>query len=56
MTLPMLTQSQIEAAARRARASVSETLTSRRNAFTIGWCTAFVQWGRIYVVQRAEAL
>lgn len=54
MTTIMLTQSQIKAAARRSRANVLAVFTSRRNAFTIGWCAAFVQWNRIYVVQRAE--
>jgi len=49
----MLTQSQIKAATRRARAIVSSVLVEHRNAFTIGWCAAFVQWDRIHVVQRA---
>jgi hypothetical protein len=50
----MLTQAQIKAAARHARSNLLATFTDRRNAFTIGWCAAFVQWGRIHIVQRAE--
>jgi hypothetical protein len=50
----MLTQSQIQIATRRARAVVSYVLTEHRNAFTIGWCAAFVQFGRIHVVQRSH--
>ena len=50
----MLTQSQIKAATRRARSNLLAVLTDRRNAFTIGWCAAFVQWGRVHVVQRAH--
>lgn len=49
---------EIDKAACRARGNLLVTFTERRgrcNAFTIGWCAAFVQWGRIYVVQRAEA-
>lgn len=49
-----LTQSQIEAATRRARGVVSSVLLPHRNTFTVGWCAAFVQWGRVYVVQRAQ--
>ena len=49
----MLTQSQIKAAARRARGNLLAVFTPHRNAFTIGWCAAFVQWGCIHVVQRA---
>jgi hypothetical protein len=50
----MLTQSQITTAARRARAVVSTVLLSHRNTFTVGWCAAFVQGGRVHVVQRAH--
>jgi hypothetical protein len=49
----MLTDSQIQDATRRARAVVSAVLVEHRNEFTIGWCAAFVQFGRIHVVQRA---
>ena len=49
----MLTQSQIKAAHRRARGNV-QSLLDHRNAFTIGWCAAFVQWGKIHVIQRAH--
>jgi hypothetical protein len=48
-----MTPSQINKAARRARGNV-QSLLDHRNAFTIGWCAAFVQWGRIHVVQRAH--
>jgi hypothetical protein len=50
----MLTDSQIQDATRRARAIVSAVLVEHRNEFTIGWCAAFVQFGRIHVVQRAR--
>ena len=50
----MLTQSQIKAADRRARGNLLAVFTERKNAFTIGWCAAFVQWGRVHVVQRAH--
>ncbi len=46
--------SQIQTATRRARAIVSTVLVEHRNAFTIGWCAAFVQWGRLHIVQRAH--
>jgi hypothetical protein len=49
-----MTQAQIDQATRRARAIVSTVLVEHRNAFTIGGCAAFMQWGRIYVVQRAH--
>ena len=48
-----MTPSQINQAIRRARGNV-QSLLDHRNAFTIGWCAAFVQWGRIHVVQCAE--
>ncbi len=41
----------IEAATRRARAIVSTVLLQHRNAFTIGWAAAFVQWNRLHIVQ-----
>lgn len=47
-----MTESQIDAARRRARGNVG-VLLSHRNAFTIGWCAAFVQGRLVYVVQRA---
>jgi len=49
-----MTPSQIKAAARRARSNLLNGLCMHRNAFTIGWCAAFVQWGKIHVVQRAH--
>jgi len=48
-----MTPDQIKQATRRARGNV-QSLLDRRNAFTIGWCAAFVQWGRLHVVQRAR--
>lgn len=48
-----MTPSQIKQAARRARGNV-QSLLDHRNAFTIGWCAAFVQWGRVHVVQRVH--
>lgn len=50
----MLTQSQIESVTRRVRLVVSTVLLSHRKTFTIGWCAAFMQWGRVHVVQRAH--
>lgn len=52
----MMTSNQIHTATRNARAIVSTVLLSHRNEFTIGWCAAFVQWGRLHVVQRPPAL
>lgn len=49
-----MTQAQIKAAHRRARGNLLAVFTERKNAFTIGWCAAFIQWGRIHVVQRAQ--
>jgi hypothetical protein len=46
-----MTSSQIDEAARLARANV-QTFLDHRNAFTLGWCAAFVQGGLVYVVQR----
>ena len=37
---------------RRARGNV-QLLLNHRTAFTIGWCAAFVQWGRVHIVQHA---
>ncbi len=51
----MLTQAQIDKATRHARSNLLNGLCVHRNAFTIGWCAAFVQWGRIHIVQRAQA-
>lgn len=31
-----------------------EPLLTHRNTHTIGWCAAFVQFGRLHIVQRAE--
>lgn len=53
MTDPMI-QAQIKAARRRARGNLLAVFTERRNAFTIGWCAAFVQWGCLHIVQRAH--
>jgi hypothetical protein len=50
----MLTPAQIKAATRRSRSNLLNGLCMHRNAFTIGWCAAFMQWGRIHVVQRAH--
>ena len=50
----MLTQAQIKAARRAARSNLLAVFTERKNAFTIGWCAAFIQWGKIHVVQRAH--
>ena len=49
-----MTESQIKDARRRARGNLLAVFTERRNAFTIGWCAAFIQWGRIHVVQRTQ--
>ena len=49
-----MTQSQIKTATRHARSNLLNGLCMHRNAFTIGWCAAFVQWGKIHVVQRAQ--
>jgi hypothetical protein len=49
----MLTQSQIKAATRRARSNLLKVFTTRRNVHMLGWCAAFVQFGRVHVVQRA---
>ena len=46
-----MSPSQIHKATQSARANV-QTFLDHRNAFTIGWCAAFVQFGRIYIVQR----
>ena len=48
-----MTRAQKRTALRRARGNV-DVLLSHKNAFTIGWCAAFVQWGRVHVVQRAH--
>ena len=50
----MMTQAQIKAATKRARGNLLNGLCEHRNAFTIGWCAAFIQWGKIHVVQRAQ--
>ena len=50
----MLTPTQIKAERRRARGNLLAVFTERKNAFTIGWCAAFIQWGKIHVVQRAQ--
>jgi hypothetical protein len=52
--IDMLSPSEIEAFRRRGRANVLATFESRHNAFTLGWCAAFVQYNRVYVVQRAQ--
>jgi hypothetical protein len=49
-----MTPSQIQDAKRRARSNLLNGLCAQRKAFTIGWCAAFIQWGRIHVVQRAQ--
>jgi hypothetical protein len=49
-----MTQSQIKAATKRARGNLLNGLCTHRNTFTIGWCAAFIQWGKIHVVQRAQ--
>lgn len=49
-----MTPSQIKAATRLARSNLLNGLCMHKNAFTIGWCAAFIQWGRIHVVQRAQ--
>ena len=48
-----MTKAQIAKATQRARGNV-QSLLDHRNAFTVGWCAAFVQWGRIHIVQRAN--
>ena len=48
-----MTKTQIDEALRRARGNV-QSLLDHRNAFTLGWCAAFVQWDRLHVVQRAH--
>ena len=48
----MLTQSQINKALRLARGNM-QPLLDHRKPFSIGWCAAFMQWGRLHVVQRA---
>jgi len=48
-----MTPAQISKAAQRARGNV-QALLDHRNAFTIGWCAAFVQRGRLHVVQRVH--
>ncbi len=48
-----MTQIQLNDAAQRAHAS-RHTLIARRNEFSLGWCTAYVRWGRIYVVRDAR--
>lgn len=48
-----MTPNQINQAARRARGNV-QVLLDHRTAFTLGWCAAFVQWGRVHVVQRVH--
>ena len=50
----MLTPSQIKAARLRARGNLLAVFTPHKNAFTIGWCAAFVQWGHIHIVQRVH--
>ena len=49
-----MTQAQITAATKHARGNLLNGLCAHRNAFTIGWCAAFIQWGKIHVVQRAH--
>ena len=49
-----MTQAQIKAATKSARSNLLNGLCAHRNAFTIGWCAAFIQWGKIHVVQRAH--
>ena len=49
-----MTQSQINAARRRSCKSLLTVFTKHRNAFSIGWCAAFIQWGLIHVVQRTQ--
>jgi hypothetical protein len=51
---PTESPSQIKDATRRGRANLLNGLCMHKNAFTIGWCAAFIQWGRVHVVQRAE--
>lgn len=51
--MPM-TPAQIKAARKRARSNLLNGLCTHRNAFTIGWCAAFMQRGRIHIVQRAQ--
>lgn len=48
-----LTKAQIDKACRHARGNLLNGLCAQRKAFTIGWCAAFVQWGKIHIVQRA---
>jgi hypothetical protein len=45
---------QIKTATRHARSNLLNGLCQHRKAFTIGWCAAFMQWGRIHVVQHAH--
>lgn len=47
-----MTKAQMEVARRRTRGNLT-VLSEHRKIFTIGWCAAFVQWGRVHVVQRA---
>ena len=49
-----MTPAQVKDARRYARSNLLNGLCEHRNAFTIGWCAAFMQWGIIHVVQRAE--
>lgn len=49
-----MTPSQIKDATRHARSNLLNGLCAHKNAFTIGWCAALIQWGCIHVVQRAQ--
>ena len=49
-----LTRAQIVAAAQWARQNLLNGLCAQKKTFTIGWGAAFVQFGRVHVVQRAE--
>jgi hypothetical protein len=49
-----MTKAQIDKVRCRARSNLLNGLCAQRKKFTIGWCAAFVQWGRIHVVQRAH--
>jgi hypothetical protein len=48
-----MTKAQLRKAVQIARGNV-QSLLDHRNTFTIGWCAAFMQWGRIHVVQLAS--
>lgn len=49
-----MTSSQIKAATRSARSNLLNGLCAQRKTFTVGWCAAFIQFGSIHVVQRAQ--